>query len=84
MMWLSCWSSASSAWIRKVKTCYFKPISGNNNNALMFAICSSVAVKINHKVHRFVLAGSKELMAMKMITQMVMRWRRLMSWTHSV
>ena len=39
MMWLSCWSSASSAWIRKVKTCYFKPISGNNNNALMFAIC---------------------------------------------
>ena len=84
MMWLSCWSSASSAWIRKVKTCYFKPISGNNNNALMFAICSSVAVKINHKVHRFVLAGSKELMAMKMITKMVMCWRRWMSWTHSV
>ena len=59
-------------------------MSGSNNDALMFAICSSVAVKINHKVHRFVLAGSKELMAMKMITQMVMRWRRLMSWTHSV
>ena len=74
-MWLSCWSSASHAWVRKVKTCHFKPMSGSNSNALMFAICSSFAVKIN-KVHRFVLAGSMELM--------VMRWRRLMSWTHSV
>ena len=56
MMWLSCWSSASHAWIRKVKTCYFKPMSGNNNNALMFAICSSFAVKINHKVDLFLQA----------------------------
>ena len=52
-MWLSCWSSASFAWIRKVKTCYFKPMSGSNNNALMFTICSLFAVKINHKVHKY-------------------------------
>ena len=84
MMWLSCWSSASRAWIRKVETCCFKPMSGSNNNALMFTICSLFAVKINHKVHRFILAGSMELMVMKMITPMVMRWRRLMSWTHIV
>lgn len=59
-------------------------MSGNNNNSLMFAICSSFAVKINPQVHRFVLAGSMELLAMKMITKMVLRWRRLRSWTHSV
>ena len=79
--WCGSAVGASHAWVRKVKTCYFKPMSGSNNNALMFTICSLFAVKINHW---FVFAGSMELMVMKMITPMVMRWRRLMSWTHSV